>query len=305
MNWLDAGIYIRCFLSLITISDQSDGKTVLIIHSSTWGHHLHCVPQYLSTVQQQWENAMNTSELIKVHIFATCRGGSSETVAATETTQSKTMNPLRTLSITSAYIPQYNHLLNSLFSLAELLTVPVLILRTFGFLTLSSLKTPLFSISSTSGSRGRGGPGAVLCHFVFSKLLKYILLSADVTVAGRSELLFCHHLCLFERCCIAYFLHWPTATLRITTSARLHQHSHSLLPDFAFVCLQLAACPKSDCHLAPAPWRWLIVVNAAVWRMGGADSTNTHTHTDMQCVSDLCLSGSVCWAWWNLWSREG
>lgn len=154
-------------------------------------------------------------------------------------------------------------------------------------MTLSSLKTSLFSISCTSGSRGRGGPGAVLCHFVFSKLLKYILLSADVTVAARSELLFCHHLCLFERCCITYFLHWPTATLRITTSARLHHHSRSLLPDFAVVCLQLAACPKSDCHLAPAPWRWLIVVNAAVWRMGGADSTNTHTHTQ---TCNVCLT---------------
>lgn len=67
---------------------------------------------------KQWENAMNTSELIKGHIFATCRGGSSVTVAAIEITQSKTMNPLRILSINSAYIQQFNHLLNSLFSLA-------------------------------------------------------------------------------------------------------------------------------------------------------------------------------------------
>lgn len=178
-------------------------------------------------------------------------------------------------------------------------------IKNFWLLDCKFIKNISLLFSSTSGSRGRGGPGAVLCHFEFSKLLNYILLSADVTVAGRSELLFCHHLCLFERCCITYFLHWPTATLRIATSARLHHHSHSLLPDFAVVCLQLAARPKSDCHLAPAPWRWLIVVNAAVWRMGGADSINTHTHADMQCVSDLCLSGSVCWAWWNLWSREG
>lgn len=160
----------------------------------------------------------------------------------------------------------------------------MLILRTFGFLTLSSLKTPLFSISSTSGSRGRGGPGAVLCHFVFSKLLKYILLSADVTVAGRSELLFCHHLCLFERCCIAYFLHWPTATLRITTSARLHQRSHSLLPDFAFVCLQLVQSLTVTWLQPPdGDSLWLMLL-LGEWE---ERTLRTHTHTQ---TCNVCLT---------------
>lgn len=144
--------------------------------------------------------------------------------------------------------------------------MPVLILRTFGFLTLSSLKKSLLSISSTSrvveAVVGLVLYWPVLCHFIFSKLSKYILFSADVTVAGQSEHLSClsdlrchsptcHHLCLFERCCITYFRHWPTAILKITTSAQLNHHSHSLLSDFVVVSLQLAACPKCAGWLSP------------------------------------------------------
>lgn len=127
----------------------------------------------------------------------------------------------------------------------------------------------------------------MLCHFVFSKLLKYILLSADVSVAGRSERLFCHHVCLFERCCITYFPHWPTATLKIISTATSAQSSLLCLCSWQLVRVWLS--PGSS------PWRWLIVVKAAVWRMGGAEHTHTHRHA--VCVWPLlewkCLLGVV------------
>lgn len=104
---------IWCFLDLI--SDQSDGKTVLITHKGT----TYTAPLSTSAPRsQQWENATNTSELIKVHVFASCRGGSS--VTAAEITQRKTTNPLRILCINSAHTQQFNRYLNCLFSLAWL-----------------------------------------------------------------------------------------------------------------------------------------------------------------------------------------
>lgn len=165
--------------------------------------------------------------------------------------------------------------------------MPVLILRTFGFLTLSSLKKSLFSISSASGSRGRGGPGAVLCHFVFSKLLKYILLSADVTVAGRSEQLFCHHLCLFERCCITYFLHWPTATLT--------PHQHGYISTVTLCCQALLLCVCSWQLVQSLTVTWLQPTDGdSLWLMllfGEWEERTRRTHAYTQ-TCNVCLTSA-------------